>query len=104
MTIICLQLFVSEAQHHHNKLAYEWLLDLAREMGLPGGSAFLALAGYGRHGHHHDAGFFELAGDLPVVVQFCVEQTLAEKLLTRIGEEGLKLVYAKLPAETGVTG
>jgi hypothetical protein len=37
-------------------------------------------------------------------VQFCVEQVLAEKLLTRIGEEGLKLVYAKLPAETGVTG
>ncbi len=104
MSTVCLQCFVSESMRHHGKLAYEWLLDLAQESGLPGGSAFLALAGYGRHGHHHDVGFFELAGDLPVVVQFCVEETLADKLLARIGEEGLKLVYSKLPAYIGVTG
>jgi PII-like signaling protein len=102
MNTICLQVFVTEAHHHHGKLTYEWLLDTAQAMGIGGGSAFRALAGFGRHGRH-DVGFFELAGELPVVVEFFVDATLADQLLKTIAEAGLKLVYAKLPAETGVT-
>ena len=102
MNIVCLQVFVSEASHHHSKLTYEWLLDAAQEMGVSGGSAFRALAGFGRHGRH-DIGFFELAGELPVVVEFFVEAPMADQLLKIITEAGLKLVYAKLPAEIGVT-
>lgn len=104
MNTLCLQCFVSESQHHEGKLVYEWLLDLAREQRLPGGTAFRALAGYGRHGQHHDAGFFELAGDLPVVVEFYLDEAAAEHFLALIGAAGLKLVYARLPARTGVTG
>ncbi|MEQ1593137.1 MAG: DUF190 domain-containing protein [Thiobacillaceae bacterium] len=104
MNMICLQCFVSEAERHHGKLAYEWLLDLAREHGFAGGTAFRALAGFGRHGQHHDAGFFELAGSLPVVVEFFVDDAAADQYLALIGQAGLKLVYAKLPVETGVTG
>lgn len=102
MNTICLQVFVTEAHHHQGKLTYEWLLDTAQAMGVGGGSAFRALAGFGRHGRH-DAGFFELAGELPVVVEFFVDATLADQLLKTIAGAGLKLVYAKLPAETGVT-
>lgn len=102
MNVVCLQVFVSEASRHHGKLTYEWLLDAAQELGIGGGSAFHALAGFGRHGRH-DVGFFELAGDLPVVVEFFVEADMAERLLKTIAEAGLKLVYAKLPAELGVT-
>jgi PII-like signaling protein len=102
MNTICLQIFVTEAHRHHGKLTYEWLLDTAQAMGIGGGSAFRALAGFGRHGRH-DSGFFELAGELPVVVEFFVDATLADQLLKAIAEAGLKLVYAKLPAETGVT-
>ena len=103
MNAVCLQVFVSEASRHHGKLTYEWLLDEARQLGIGGGSAFLALAGFGRHGRH-DAGFFELAGDLPVVVEFFVEAAMADRLLASIADADLKLVYAKLPAELGVTG
>jgi hypothetical protein len=102
MNIVCLQVFVSEASHHHGKLTYEWLLDAAQRLGIAGGSAFRALAGFGRHGRH-DAGFFELAGDLPVVVEFFVDAAMADQLLQAVTEAGLKLVYAKLPAEIGVT-
>lgn len=102
MNTVCLQVFVSEASRHHGKLTYEWLLDAAQELGIAGGSAFGALAGFGRHGRH-DAGFFELAGELPVVVEFFVEAAMADLLLKRIAEAGLTLVYAKLPAEIGVT-
>jgi len=103
MSTVCLQVFVSEASRHHGKLTYEWLLDAAQGLGVSGGSAFLALAGFGRHGRH-DVGFFELAGDLPVVVEFFVEPAMADRLLQTIAEANLKLVYAKFPAEIGVTG
>ena len=102
MNAVCLQVFVSEASRHHGKLTYEWLLDTAQGLGIAGGSAFRSLAGFGRHGRH-DAGFFELAGDLPVVVEFFVDAAMADQLLKRIAEADLKLFYARLPAETGVT-
>jgi PII-like signaling protein len=102
MNAVCLQVFVSEASRHHGKLTYEWLLDTAQGLGIAGGSAFRAVAGFGRHGRH-DAGFFELAGELPVVVEFFVDAAMADQLLKRIAEADLKLFYARLPAETGVT-
>lgn len=102
MNAVCLQVFMSEASRHHGKLTYEWLLDQAQELGISGGSAFRALAGFGRHGRH-DIGFFELAGELPVVVVFFVESSMADQLLKTLSEAGLKLVYAKLPAEIGIT-
>lgn len=102
MNGVCLQFFVTESHRHHGTLVYEWLLDTAQGMDLAGGSAFRALAGFGRH-HRHDAGFFELAGDVPVVVEFFVDEDMAERLLAAVGEAGLKLVWARLPAETGTT-
>lgn len=102
MNVVCLQVFVSEASRHHGKLTYEWLLDAAQGLGIAGGSAFRSVAGFGRHGRH-DAGFFELAGDLPVVVEFFVESAMADRMLKAIADAGLNLVYARLPAELGVT-
>ncbi len=103
MNVVCLQVFVNESSRHHGKLTYEWLLDTAHGMGVAGGSAFVALAGFGRSGRH-DAGFFELAGELPVVVEFFVDAAETERLLQAVAAAGLKLVYAKLPAEIGITG
>ena len=102
MNSVCLQIFVSESSRHQGKLTYEWLLDTAKAQGIGGGSAFRALAGFGRHGRR-DAGFFELAGELPVVVEFFVEAAQADRLLEAVAAAELKLVYARLPAEIGVT-
>lgn len=103
MNTVCLQVFVSESSRHHGRLTYLWLLDAAQALGIAGGSAFRAVAGFGRHGRH-DAGFFELAGELPVVVEFMVEPDLAERLLKSVAEAGLQLFYARYPVEIGVTG
>ena len=102
MNVVCLQLFVTESARHHGKLIYEWLLDAAQDLGVQGGSAFRALAGFGRHGRQ-DAGFFELAGEVPVVVEFFVDEAMADRLLQAVSDAGLNLVYARLPAQTGVT-
>lgn len=103
MNVVCLQIFVTEASRHNGKLIHEWLLDTAQAIGISGGSAFQAIGGLGRHGRH-DAGFFELAGQLPVVVEFFVEPAIADRLLQEIGAAGLKLVFTRMPAEIGITG
>ena len=100
---ICLKLFVSEAQRHDGELLYEWLLEHANNMGIPGGTAFRATAGFGRHGKLHEETFFELAGELPMEIEFMVNEHQAEQIMQLLKANGLKLFYVKLPAEYGVT-
>jgi PII-like signaling protein len=94
-----LRFYVQENKKHHHLLAYEWLLEQARKMGLPGGSAFKAMAGFGRHGMLHEDHFFELAGHLPVVVEFILSQEDADRFLTFLQAEELTLFYLSLPVE-----
>jgi PII-like signaling protein len=101
---IMLRLFTEEDHKHKGKLVYEWLLETGRELGIPGGSAFRALAGYGHHGRMHEDTFFELAGKLPVEVMFAAKEEQADVLLAKIAEEGLHLFYIRTSAETGMTG
>ena len=99
---IYLKFYMHENRNHHHTLVYEWLLEQAKKMGIHGGSAFKAIAGFGRHGILHEDHFFELAGDLPVEVVFMVSEEEAERLLEMIRAEGLTLFYIRLPAEYGV--
>lgn len=101
---VYLKFYVQESRRHHGLLAYEWLLETAKKSGIPGGSAFRAIAGYGRHGRLHEAHFFELAGELPVEVGFALTEREAQSLLARLATEQLELFYIKLPLEMGVVG
>lgn len=100
---ICLKFFVSEARLHNGVLLYEWLLERAKEMGIVGGTAIRAIAGYGRHGRLHEEAFFELAGELPVEIEFLLADSLARQLLDLLHAENLRLFYVRMPAEYGVT-
>jgi PII-like signaling protein len=104
MQAICLKLFVTENQKHGGQLLHEWLLEQAKRLGVPAGSVFRAIEGYGRHGSLHKETFFELAGDLPLEVEFVLSAEQAESLLMLLRRENLKLFYVKLPAEYGATG
>lgn len=101
---VYLKFYVQENHRHHGILAYEWLLEIAKSIGVPGGSAFRAIAGFGRHRRLHEEHFFELAGDLPVEVDFALDEALAQALLDRLAAEKLELVYTKMVAEMGVVG
>lgn len=100
---VYLKFFTEEKRRHHSVLLYEWLLEEAKRIGIPGGSAFRAIAGYGRHGVLHEDHFFELAGDLPVEVSFLLNEKEAEALLTTVREAGLNLFYVRMPADYGIT-
>ena len=45
-----LRLYTYENRRHDGALLYEWLLERAKKLGVHGGSAFRAIAGFGRHG------------------------------------------------------
>jgi PII-like signaling protein len=96
-----LKFYVAENRRHRHQLAYEWLLEEAKKFGLSGGSAFRALAGFGRHGRLHEEHFFELAGDLPVEVGFVVTQEEADHFLDHIAQAGLDLFYLRVPVSYG---
>ena len=94
--------YVHEGQRHHGRLVWEWLLEQGNRLGIRGGSAFKAMAGFGRHHVLHEAHFFELAGTLTVEVEFIVTPEEAQKLLDLLHEEKVRLFYAHTPAYFGV--
>ena len=97
-----LKFYMHENRNHDHTLVYEWLLEQAKKMGIHGGSAFKAIAGFGRHGVFHEEHFFELAGDLPVVVTFIVSDEDADRLLEKVKSSGLTMFYVRMAAEYGV--
>ena len=101
---VYLKFYVPEKRRHHGILAYEWLLEAARKQGIHGGSAFRAIAGFGRHGKLHEDHFFELAGDVSVEVGFALTEEQAQKLLACLAGEELRMFYLKVPLEMGVVG
>jgi uncharacterized protein len=101
MQSVYLKFYISEKQRHDGKMLFEWLLEEARREGIPGGSAFRAIAGFGRHGHLHEETFFELAGELPMQVEFVLDEGHANKLLDKLRSYKLNLFYVRYMVETG---
>ena len=97
-----LRFYVHEDERIHGYPAWEWLLGQANKMGVRGGSAFKAMAGFGRHHRLHEAKFFELAGTLAIEVEFIVTNEEADRLLKLIEGEKIRLFYASVPAQFGV--
>ena len=94
-----LRFYTHENRKHHHVLLYEWLLEQAKKIGIHGGSAFRAIAGFGRHGRLHEQHFFELAGDVPVLVEFIASEAEGDALIAALRKENVHLFYARLAAE-----
>ena len=96
-----LRFYVHENRLHRHVALHEWLLEQAKKQGIQGGSAFRAVAGFGRHGILHEEHFFELAASMTIVVEFLVSEEQAEQLLALVRDEGIGIVYARVAAEFG---
>ena len=96
---IHLRFYTYESRKHGSALLYEWLLEFARRRGIQGGSAFRAIAGYGRHGRLHEQHFFELAGDVPVLVEFICGEAEADALIDALRAQSVHLFYARLQTD-----
>jgi uncharacterized protein len=94
--------YVHENDLVHGRPVWEWLLEQANRLGVRGGSAFRAMAGFGRHHVLHEDHFFELAGALTIEVEFIVTDEEIRKLLELVQKEKVRLFYAQIPARFGV--
>jgi PII-like signaling protein len=101
MTGTILRFYVHENRTHKHMSLFEWLLEQAKKMGIHGGSAFRAIAGFGRHGVLHEEHFFELAADMTVQLEFVVSDAQADQLLALLKEQHVSIFYARVAAEFG---
>jgi PII-like signaling protein len=99
MNAIALRFYVHQPRKHGKVRLYDWLLERARELGIHGGSAFFAAAGYGRHGVIHEQRHFELPEVLPVMVEFIVTAQEADKLLDLVRAERIHMFCTRTPTE-----
>ena len=104
MNAVALRFYVHQPRKHGSKLLFEWLLEQAQALGIHGGSAFLAAAGYGRHGTIHEQRFLELPEVLPVMVEFIVSPAEADRLLELVRAEKIHTFCTRTPTEVIVVG
>ena len=95
--------FTQQNRRHHGKSLADWLVHLAKELGLRGATLIPGSEGFGHQGRMHSAHFFELT-DQPLEVLMAVTEEEAERLFARLRSEGVSLFYVKTPVEFGTLG
>ena len=86
-----------------HKQAMEWLLQLAKDLGISGCTVFSGVEGFGADGRRHSARFFELA-DQPMEIVMAVTAEQTDRLFERIEATDTRLFYIKIPIEYGQLG
>jgi len=96
--------FFTVQDHRHNgKPVGDWLVHVAKEMGLRGATLIAGSEGFGHHRRMHSVHFIELT-EQPQEVVMIVTGEESDRLLERLNREGVRLFYAKTPVEFGTTG
>jgi PII-like signaling protein len=95
--------FTQQDHRHHGKPLGQWLMLLAREMGLPGATVIAGSEGFGHHRRIHSAHFFELT-DQPQEIQIAASEADTERLFERLNAEGVQVFYIRSLVEFGMLG
>lgn len=93
----------TEDRRHGREPLHQWLVKLARELGIRGVTTRVGAAGIGRDGRLRSANFFELAAQ-PVEVMMVLDQAQCDALYARLAGEPLSLFYVRVPVEYGHLG
>ncbi len=95
--------FTQQNRRHHGKMLGDWLIDLAKDMGLHGATLATGVEGFGHSGKLHSAHFFEM-GDQPAEIRLAITEEECTRLFERLEAEDLALFYIKAPVEFGTVG
>lgn len=97
-----LRCYVHESEQHQGQPAWEALLQHANKIGIRGGSAFKAMAGFGRHHIVHEGPRpFDLHTLQSVEVEFLVSDAEAHGLLEWVRGQDIRMFYATTAARFG---
>ena len=95
--------FTVQDHRHKGKPVGDWLVHVAKEIGLTGATLIAGAAGFGHHRRLHSVHFIELT-DQPLQVVMIVTAEEADRLFERLEREGVHLFFAKMPVEFGTIG
>jgi uncharacterized protein len=95
--------YTTLGRHIHGRPMKDWLMGLARELGIPGATVFAGLEGYGHDRRFHSAHFFELA-DEPILIMMVVSEEQKKDLFARLEREEMDLFYVVQPVQSGSAG
>lgn len=96
-----LHFYVHEKDRIDGQPAWQWLLQEANQLQLPGGSAFRAMAGFGRHHVMRANHFFELAGTQAIELEFIATDADARALMDIVREKQADIFFVRMPVEFG---
>lgn len=99
---IQLTLYLEEDATFKTHLLYEWILELAKNLKLPGCSCFRCFMSYGKDQQIHSEAFFELQGKNTVVVIFILSKEQMITLLNKLKENKITCFYTQFEVESGI--
>ncbi|KPW40530.1 hypothetical protein ALP45_03846 [Pseudomonas coronafaciens pv. atropurpurea] len=95
--------FTQQNRRYQGKMLGDWVVDLAKEMGLRGATLSTGIEGFGHTGRLHSSHLFELA-DQPTEIRMAITEDESEQLFKRLELEDISLFYIKTPVEMGFVG
>jgi PII-like signaling protein len=95
--------FTQQNRRYQGKMLGEWIVDVAKEMGLRGATLSTGIEGFGHTGRLHSSHFFELA-DQPTEIRMAITEDESERLFKRLEVEDISVFYIKTPIEMGTVG
>ena len=95
--------FTQQNRRYQGKMLGEWIVDVAKEMGLRGATLCTGIEGFGHTGKLHSSHFFELA-DQPTEIRMAITEDESDRLFKRLELEDISVFYIKTPIEMGTVG
>lgn len=95
--------FTQQSRRYQGKMLGDWVVDLAKELGLRGATLSAGIEGFGHTGHLHSSHLFELA-DQPTEIRLAITEQECVRLFERLDAEDISLFYIKAPIELGTVG
>lgn len=95
--------FSQQNRRYQGKMLGEWIVDVAKEMGLRGATLCTGIEGFGHTGKLHSSHFFELA-DQPTEIRMAITEEESERLFKRLEAEEISVFYIITPIEMGTVG
>ncbi|MBC3958102.1 MULTISPECIES: DUF190 domain-containing protein [Pseudomonas] len=95
--------FTQQNRRYQGKMLGEWIVDVAKEMGLRGATLCAGIEGFGHTGQLHSSHFFELA-DQPMEIRLAVTEEESARLFERLDAEEISVFFTKTPIEMGTLG
>ncbi|MFL1495414.1 DUF190 domain-containing protein [Pseudomonas antarctica] len=95
--------FTQQNRRYQGKMLGDWIIDLAKEMGLRGATLSTGIEGFGHTGRLHSSHFFELA-DQPTEIRLAITEDESKRLFKRLKLEDISVFYIKTLIEMGFVG